>query len=147
MHRALVEQAKQGDSEAFDALARLVGDRCMAIAHRILRDADLAADAVQAALITAWREMRTLRDPDLFDHFATVAQRAKIYTAHDYAAIVDHLVRVWKIGGRSVVGTAARAQDELCRLAERHHRLADRIASVVEKQPRVAFSWIRGREA
>ncbi|NOT28724.1 MAG: acyl-ACP desaturase [Acidobacteria bacterium] len=86
-------------------------------------------------------------DPDLFDHFATVAQRARVYTAHDYAAIVDHLVRVWKIAGRSVVGTAARAQDELCHLAERHHRLADRVASVVERQPRVAFSWIRDREA
>ena len=67
MHRELVDRAKRGDGEAFDALARLAGDRCMAIAHRILRDADLAQDAVQAALITAWREIRTLRDPDLFE--------------------------------------------------------------------------------
>ena len=67
MQRALVDRAKQGDGEAFDALARAVGDRCMAIACRILRDADLAEDAVQAALITAWRELRTLRDPDAFE--------------------------------------------------------------------------------
>jgi RNA polymerase sigma-70 factor (ECF subfamily) len=67
VHRALVDRAKQGDAEAFDALARTVGDRCMAIAYRILRDADLADDAVQAALITAWRELRTLRDPDRFE--------------------------------------------------------------------------------
>ena len=67
MHRALVDRAKQGDAEAFDALARTVGDRCMAIAYRILRDADMAEDAVQAALITAWRELRTLRDPDRFE--------------------------------------------------------------------------------
>lgn len=67
MHRELVDQAKQGDEEAFDALARMVGDRCMAIACRILRDADLAEDAVQAALITAWRELRTLRDTDRFE--------------------------------------------------------------------------------
>lgn len=67
MHRALVDRAKQGDGEAFDALARTVGDRCMAIAFRILRDADLADDAVQAALVTAWRELRTLRDPDRFE--------------------------------------------------------------------------------
>ena len=67
MHRALVDRAQQGDGEAFDALARVVGDRCMAIACRILRDADLAEDAVQAALITAWRELRTLRDPDRFE--------------------------------------------------------------------------------
>ena len=67
MHAALVNQAKQGDREAFDALARLTGDRCMAIAFRILRDFDLADDAVQAALLTAWRDLRALRDPDLFE--------------------------------------------------------------------------------
>jgi RNA polymerase sigma-70 factor (ECF subfamily) len=39
----------------------------MAIACRILRDPDQAQDAVQAALITAWRELRTLRDPDRFE--------------------------------------------------------------------------------
>ena len=67
MHAALVTQAKQGDREAFDALARLTGDRCMAIAFRILRDFDHADDAVQAALVTAWREIRALRDPELFE--------------------------------------------------------------------------------
>ena len=66
MQRALVERAKRGDEEAFDALARTVGDRCMAIA-RILRDADLSEDAVQAALIIAWKELRSLRDPDRFE--------------------------------------------------------------------------------
>jgi RNA polymerase sigma-70 factor (ECF subfamily) len=64
---ALVDQARRGDEEAFDALARMVGDRCMSIAVRILRDADLAEDAVQAALVMAWRELRTLRDPDRFE--------------------------------------------------------------------------------
>lgn len=67
VHRALVDQAKRGDEEAFDALARLVGDRCMAIAVRILRDAHLAEDAVQSALVVAWKELRTLRDPDRFE--------------------------------------------------------------------------------
>jgi RNA polymerase sigma-70 factor, ECF subfamily len=67
VQRTLVDRAKLGDEEAFDALARTVGDRCMAIACRILRDADLAEDAVQAALITAWRDLRTLRDPDRFE--------------------------------------------------------------------------------
>lgn len=67
LHRELVNQAQRGDEEAFDALARLVGDRCMAIACRILRNADLAEDAVQAALVTAWRDLRTLRDADRFE--------------------------------------------------------------------------------
>jgi RNA polymerase sigma-70 factor (ECF subfamily) len=67
VHRELVDRAKRGDEEAFDALAREVGDRCMAIACRILRDTALAEDAVQAALIVAWRELQTLRDPDRFE--------------------------------------------------------------------------------
>ena len=65
--RQYVEQAVRGDQEAFDALARLVGGRCMGIAYGILRDADMAEDAVQSALIKAWRELPTLRDRDRFE--------------------------------------------------------------------------------
>jgi RNA polymerase sigma factor (sigma-70 family) len=67
VHRDLVARAKGGDREAFDALVRLAGDQCMAIAFRILRDSDRADDAVQAALISAWRQLRALRDPDAFE--------------------------------------------------------------------------------
>ena len=67
MHTDLVGQAQRGDREAFDELARMAGDRCMAIAFRILRDFDLADDAVQAALVTAWTEIRALRNPDRFE--------------------------------------------------------------------------------
>jgi RNA polymerase sigma-70 factor (ECF subfamily) len=66
-HQALVDLARRGDEEAFTDLARAVGDRLMAIAYRILRDADRAEDAVQQALVIAWRELPTLRDPDRFD--------------------------------------------------------------------------------
>jgi RNA polymerase sigma-70 factor, ECF subfamily len=67
VHRALVDLAQRGDEEAFADLARVVGDRLMAIAYRILRDVDRAEDAVQQTLVTAWRELPTLRDPDRFD--------------------------------------------------------------------------------
>ena len=67
MHEELVRLAQRGDAEAFDSLARMVGDRCQGIAVRILRDAHLAEDAVQAALITAWTELRALRDPSRFE--------------------------------------------------------------------------------
>jgi len=87
------------------------------------------------------------RDPDLFGHFAIVAQRLNVYTVRDYAAIIEHLVKVWDIAGRSVSGEAARAQEELCRQAERYLRLAERTADAIAKQPPRAFSWIRGRTA
>jgi len=67
MDRDLVEQAQQGDREAFAILARSRGDTLFAIANRILRDVTRSEDAVQQALVIAWRELRRLRDPDLFD--------------------------------------------------------------------------------
>ena len=43
------------------------GDRLFAVAHRILRDVDRAEDALQDALVIAWRRLPGLRDPDRFD--------------------------------------------------------------------------------
>jgi RNA polymerase sigma-70 factor (ECF subfamily) len=37
------------------------------LAHRILRDVDRAEDALQEALISAWRDLPGLREPDRFD--------------------------------------------------------------------------------
>src|SRR6186713_233695 len=51
------------------------------------------------------------RDPDLFDHFAIVAQRTNVYTVRDYASIIEHLVTAWDIAGLAVTGEAARAQE------------------------------------
>jgi RNA polymerase sigma-70 factor, ECF subfamily len=65
--RDLVEQAQRGDREAFGILARSRGDVLFGIARRILRDIGLAEDAVQQALVIAWRELPRLRDPDRFD--------------------------------------------------------------------------------
>jgi acyl-[acyl-carrier-protein] desaturase len=85
------------------------------------------------------------RDPDLFDHFAIVAQRTNVYTMRDYASIIEHLMTAWDIAGRAVTGEAARAQEELCRQAERHGRLAARTAAALARHPPRPFSWIRDR--
>jgi len=63
----LVERAQRGDHEAFDALATAAYHRMYAIARRILRDGYAAEDAVQDALVKAWREVRGLRDTGAFD--------------------------------------------------------------------------------
>ena len=67
MQRALVEQAARGDEDAFASLAAASADRLMAIAFRILRDVGRAEDAVQQALLNAWRELPNLRDPERFE--------------------------------------------------------------------------------
>jgi RNA polymerase sigma-70 factor (ECF subfamily) len=65
--RDLVEAAQRGDQAAFVDLMRARIDRLFALAHRILRDVDRAEDALQDALVIAWRDLRGLRDPDRFD--------------------------------------------------------------------------------
>ena len=65
--RTLVDQARRGDRDAFAALARSSAARMDAAARLILRDPELARDAVQECLIRAWRDLPGLRDPDRFD--------------------------------------------------------------------------------
>jgi RNA polymerase sigma-70 factor, ECF subfamily len=67
MDTDLVTRAQRGDEEAFASLAVAAGDRLHAVAHRILRDIDLAEDATQQALLTIWRDLPQLRDPARFD--------------------------------------------------------------------------------
>jgi RNA polymerase sigma-70 factor (ECF subfamily) len=62
----LVERAQRGDQDAFGELVGLEGDRCYAVAIGILRDIELARDAVQQAFLLAWRDLPTLRDPERF---------------------------------------------------------------------------------
>jgi acyl-[acyl-carrier-protein] desaturase len=97
-------------------------------------------------LIVPGRFMDDGRDPDLFDHFAIVAQRANVYTVRDYASIIEHFVKTWNIAGRTVSGKAAQAQHELCRQAERYERLADRTSASLESQAPMTFSWLRDRK-
>jgi RNA polymerase sigma-70 factor (ECF subfamily) len=67
MDRDLVEAASKGDQAAFIDLIRPRTSRLFAVAQRILRDVDRAEDALQDALVIAWRDLRGLRDPDRFD--------------------------------------------------------------------------------
>jgi RNA polymerase sigma-70 factor (ECF subfamily) len=63
----LIGRAQRGDEEAFASLADAAGGRLHAVAHRILRDTDLAEDATQQALLAIWRDLPQLRDPARFD--------------------------------------------------------------------------------
>jgi RNA polymerase sigma factor (sigma-70 family) len=98
--RDLVEQARRGDREAFAILVHQVSDSLYAVAHRILRDTGLAEDALQNALVIAWRRIPHLREPDRFEawfHRILVhacydeSQRARHWTANVRVLPVDGL--------------------------------------------------------
>ena len=67
MQHDLAVRARGGDHDAFSALVDGSIGRLYAVACLILRDRDRAHDAVQEAMIAAWRDIRGLRDPERVD--------------------------------------------------------------------------------
>ena len=83
------------------------------------------------------------KDKNLFTKFSAVAQNIEVYTARDYAEIIDALVKEWKVAAlQGLTDAASKAQEYLCGLSERYARVAERMKfSGTEK-----FSWIFDRE-
>jgi RNA polymerase sigma-70 factor, ECF subfamily len=108
----LVERAQRGDHEAFDVLATAAYHRLYAIARRILRDGYAAEDAVQEALVRAWRDLWGLRDPDAFDAWL---HRLLVRSCADYQR------RTWKTRLDVAVDLidSPSAPDEVTRLMDR----------------------------
>ncbi|KAG0628101.1 hypothetical protein M758_1G000400 [Ceratodon purpureus] len=85
----------------------------------------------------------------LFDDYSSVAQRCGVYTAQDYASIMEHLIDLWNV--KSLTGLsseAQKAQEFVCKLPARIHRLAERTQRRArgEVPRRRAFSWIHNKE-
>jgi RNA polymerase sigma-70 factor (ECF subfamily) len=91
LHRDLVEQAMAGDRDAFAELARGSIGKLYAVARLILRDSERAEDAVQEALVAAWRQLSSLRDPDRFDAWV---RRLVVRACYREAARSDQQIRI-----------------------------------------------------
>ena len=103
MQVELVRRAQRGDEEAFAALVPSTATRLLGVAYRILRDAELAEDATQQALLIAWRKLPTLRDPNRFEAWtyrlvvnachAESGRRSRVISlrlVNEDAAVIDH---------------------------------------------------------
>ncbi|CAN4097625.1 unnamed protein product [Withania somnifera] len=87
------------------------------------------------------------RDDNLFDHFSAVAQRLGVYTASDYADILEFLVDRWKVSDLSgLSGEGTKAQEYVCGLPPRIRRLEERAQGRAKQGPIIPFSWIYDRE-
>jgi len=66
-----IARARSGDASAFEALVEARVGPMTRTAMAILGREDEARDAVQDALLMAWRELASLRDPAAFDAWLT----------------------------------------------------------------------------
>lgn len=104
------------------------------------------AEMMKTQVTMPARLMSDGSQPDLFNRFAIVAQRIGVYTARDYAQIIEHLVAYWKVPSRTGLSDlAAKAQEYLCGLATHYQRFAERVDGRIAKQPRTPLSWIFDR--
>ncbi|KAI6691062.1 hypothetical protein NL676_027890 [Syzygium grande] len=89
------------------------------------------------------------QDPKLFEHFSAVAQRLGVYTADDYADILEFLIGRWRLEKlEGLTAEGRRAQDFVCGLAPRIRRLQERAeerARMMGPQG-VRFSWMFNKE-
>ncbi|GAA0186507.1 hypothetical protein LIER_33795 [Lithospermum erythrorhizon] len=87
------------------------------------------------------------KDDNLFDHFSSVAQRLGVYTAKDYADILEFLVSRWEVGKLTgLSGEGHKAQDYVCTLAPRIRKLEERAQARAKERSPVPFSWIFDKE-
>ncbi|CAL5417105.1 unnamed protein product [Camellia sinensis] len=85
-------------------------------------------------------------DDDLFMHFSTIAQRLGVYTAMDYANILDFLVEKWNVEKLSPLSPEGRkAQDYVCGLGPKIRRLEERARLKSKERYAIPFSWIFNR--
>ncbi len=69
-----------GDHEAFASLVRPQLDRLHGLAGLLLRDPSRAEDALQNALVNAWRDLPKLREPEQFEAWL---RRLVVNASHD----------------------------------------------------------------
>jgi RNA polymerase sigma-70 factor (ECF subfamily) len=112
MDPELVTRAQRGDGEAFASLAVACGDRLHAVAHRILRDVDLAEDATQRALLAIWQNLPTLRDPSRFEAWS---YRLLVHACYDEG----RRQRVWNPNLRVLYDADAAAPDAIDQVHDR----------------------------
>ena len=112
MDRDLVERARRADREAFAVLVHQVSDQLYAVAYRILRDTGLAEDALQNALVLAWRRLPKLRDPDRFEAWI---HRILVHACYDES----QRTRSWRGSVTALPIELAGVIDETSQVADR----------------------------
>ncbi len=74
----LLERASDGDLDAFNALVELHQDHLFALVARLVPDRDAAADAVQEAFFSAYRNLRSFRGGSVRSWLGRIAINAAL---------------------------------------------------------------------
>lgn len=153
---------KNGDDQLAKICSYIAGDEArhekayQAFCDEVIkRDADgfleVFSDMMKAQIVMPAELMTDGVDNSLFDNFSAVAQNLEVYTAIDYAEILQYLVDRWDL--ENMTGISAESEEKrdfLCNLPKRYMKLATRSMNKAKKDnsyQAMPFSWINGRTA
>lgn len=130
----LLERARSGDLDAFNDLVACYQDQLWALVVRMVPDRDQAADAVQEAFFSAWRNLRSFRGGSVRSWLSRIcvnaamdAQRAKKRRpAQPYPELEDE---AWQ----PPAGTEADPVS-IAMTSERHRALNDALGRITADQ-------------
>lgn len=114
---------------------------------------EVFGDMMREQIVMPAALMTDGKDAELYENFSNVAQRLGVYTAIDYAEIIEHLVKTWDLENLDGLSSAGEKEREyLCKLPKRYTKLAERSMNKKKKatddEPELkSFNWIYGREA
>lgn len=105
------------------------------------------AEMMRLTILMPAEQMADGQSTNLYNQFAAVAQRIGVYTARDYADIIEHLLSFWRIADfKGLPAEAAGAQDFVCGLPTHYRRLAERLNARLSRQTaKVPFRWLFNR--
>jgi acyl-[acyl-carrier-protein] desaturase len=164
-HGNVGKQAKlSGDTNLQRICAKIAGDEgrhekaYQTFVQEILeRDPDgllsVFGDMMRGQIVMPAELMTDGKDAELYENFANVAQRLGVYTAIDYAEIIEHLVKTWDLENlEGLSSEGEKERDYLCRLPTRYRKLAERSMNKSKKISddeieTKSFNWIYGRQA
>ncbi|GAX14596.1 acyl-[acyl-carrier-protein] desaturase [Fistulifera solaris] len=152
----------QGDTKLQRICAKIAGDEGRhEMAYQKFSEEILArdpegllyefGDILRGQIVMPAEEMFDGSNTNLYTDFSEVAQRLGVYTAIDYADIIEHLVKRWDLRNlEGLSGDAERERDYICKLPDRYRKLAERSMNKKKKAtedevPLKAFDWIFGR--
>ena len=153
-----------GDKNLQRICAKIAGDEgrhekaYQAFCTEILkRDPDgllaVFGDMMRGQIVMPAELMTDGKDAQLYENFSNVAQRLGVYTALDYAEIIQHLVKTWDLENLDGLSSDGEKEREyLCKLPTRYIKLAERSMNKSKKAtddevPLQSFNWIYGRQA
>jgi len=154
----------EGDKNLHKICAKIAGDEARHekayqtfVTEILKRDPDgllsVFGDMMRGQISMPAELMTDGKDPNLYENFSNVAQRLGVYTALDYAEIIDHLVKTWDLEHLEGLSSEGEKEREyLCRLPTRYRKLAERSMNKKKKVtedevPTKSFNWIYGRAA